>query len=191
MEACIFYIFSGSSYCHLDWHNSSQQVTMLLSLLCCNLFSTWQLETTFKSMLEYITPLFKTLQWLPISLRVKVKWGALLSPLPHLNHLFVFISSCASLCWICCSHINPLMFFKTTIFRGPYICLPSTGQLLSQHDSLLISFKSASHVTCSMRLTVTSHLKWEILYRNTPNSHILFLLLLFALHLAPSDVLII
>lgn len=127
MEACTFYILSGFSYRHLDWCNSSQQVTMLLSLLCCNLFSTPQLESTFKSMLDYITPLLKTLQWLPISLRVKVKWGALLSPLPPLNHLFVLISSYAFFCWIRCSHINPSIFFKTTLFREPYICLPFPG----------------------------------------------------------------
>lgn len=131
-----YYILKWVSQKHVPFRSSLVQDTSPFTLMCkiaptghCNLFSTMQLEDTFKSMLDYVPHLLKTFQWLPVWLKVKTRVCPspfCLSPSFLTRIASILISSYAPLCWMCCNPINPLMFFKTpSIFILWELYLPS------------------------------------------------------------------
>lgn len=168
---------------YLDWENSSQLITLLLSVPSCNLFSTQQPEDTFCMLKKYVgvCPSFAQnapmaphfTEWKPEFFHVLPD---LFSFFPTPNDLFVFISSWAPFCWICCSYINPLIFFKPTtyLWLGDFIlAFPLLENSWQSMIPSLLLLSLDSHVTFSLRPIVVRPSKITTCRSNALNSYIL------------------
>lgn len=126
-----------------------------------------------------------------------VKTGVLLNPSwlcpPTTNCLSVLFSSYILLCWICFSHSNPLMMFKTiSIFTlGDFtFAFPLPENSWSSIVPSLLTLNLDHILAAVWGLTWQGHLKLQIVLSNTPNSPTLSFFLI-GLHLALSHVLIV
>lgn len=115
----------------LDYANSLGTGFLALTLGPSSLVTTQQPNWSFKILSDHVTSLFKTLQWLPISIRVKPKVLQWLTTSPScylrdpvscsspLHSLSSGHTGLLAIPWTCQAHINPRAFDVLSDWNSP------------------------------------------------------------------------